>query len=204
MFRKNLLLKVRIRGFSLVELLVVIAIVAVLATVTGPSLLTSQKASSLTTGGNRLADLLMLAKQSALSRNMITAVVLVTSTKDKLLENRTLGMLEMGGDYEWRQVGGWTFLPEAVQVVDSGALPPANALPVPADAPEPRFQKLRGDANPKYTAFVFYPDGRMRAGLPSPRRASVRFQSDVNEASPHNFYDIVFNAETSGLRIERP
>lgn len=151
-----------------------------------------------------MADLMMLAKQSAVSRNMITAVVLVTSTTDKLLENRTLGMLEMGADYEWRQVGGWTFLPETVQVVDSTVAPSANQLPVPAGAPQPRLQKLREDANPKYTAFVFYPDGRMRAALPSPRRASVRFKSDAAEASPKNFYDIVFNAETSGLRVERP
>ena len=41
-------------------------------------------------------------------------------------------------------------------------------------------------------------------GTVTARKISVRFQNDEENSTPSNYYDLVFNAETSTLRIQRP
>lgn len=191
-------------GFSLIELLTVLAIMGLLMASITPALQSSQRASFLTQAGNRLADLITTAKQTSLSRNVMTAVILVTSTSDATWNGRVLGLLEMGSDHTWKQAGAWIYLPETVQAQDVNGASPYNALPVPADAGPARILPLKGDANPVFTALVFYPDGRMRGGTAPARKISVRFHNDALNPAPANYYDLVFNAETSTLRIRRP
>ena len=58
-------------GFSLIELLVVLAIIAILATLSGPSLVSSLKGSALSQGGQMIQDQLTLYRQLALNNNYI-------------------------------------------------------------------------------------------------------------------------------------
>ncbi len=57
------------KGFSLMELLAVIAVIAILAGLALPSVTQTLRATKLTTSGQKLADELNLARQTAISRN---------------------------------------------------------------------------------------------------------------------------------------
>lgn len=185
-------------GFSLVELLVVIAMIAILTATTGPALLSSQRSSKLTDAGNRLADMAALARQSALSRNVVTALVLVSGSGDASLDGRAATLLEMDVDRTWKQAGGWVVLADGVKATDAAA---GGALPAGAGLPA---LKVRGKAVDlsQCRAFVFYPDGRMDGDPQQPRRLSVKL--DAAGSSAINSYDLVFNIDTSTVRVVRP
>lgn len=191
-------------GFSLIELLAALALMSLLMASIAPALVSSQRGSSLSHAGNRFADLITTARQTSLSRNVMTAVVLVTDTTDATLNGRVLGLLEMDGDHVWRQAGGWIQLPEAVSARDVNGAAPHNTLPAAADSVPPVLASLKGDPSPGYSALVFYPDGRMRGNAANLRRISVRLSGESQSAVPKNYYDIVINAETAALRIQRP
>ncbi|OJV26735.1 MAG: hypothetical protein BGO12_00020 [Verrucomicrobia bacterium 61-8] len=182
----------------------VIAIMGIVLASVAPAIVQRQRASNLTQAGNRLADMITSARQTSLSRNMITAVIFVTSTSDATLNGRVLGFLEMGTDRVWKQSGGWVYLPEAVEIQDMNGAAPHNALPMPSGAPAPQLARVKGDANPAYSALVFYPDGRMRGDSSLARQVRVHFQSDAQNASPANYYDVVLNSDTATMRIQRP
>jgi uncharacterized protein (TIGR02596 family) len=61
-------------GFSLIELLVVIAIIALLATVTGPSIVSVFQGSSLTQAGQTVQDQLTYFRQYAIANNTTVEV----------------------------------------------------------------------------------------------------------------------------------
>jgi hypothetical protein len=172
--------------------------IAILTAATGPALLSSQKSSRLTESGNRLADMASLARQSALSRNVITALVLVSGSGDASVDGRAAALLEMAPDRTWKQASGWVFLADGVKATDAttgGTLPAGAGLPA---------LKVRGkpvDVS-QCRSFVFYPDGRMDGDPQQPRRLSVKFDAEGSAAI--NSYDLVFNIDTSTVRIVRP
>ena len=69
-------------GFSLVELLTVVAIIALLVTLTIPAFQSITMGSSLSRGGQVVADQLVLARQLAVSRNSQVQVRLVRLTNE--------------------------------------------------------------------------------------------------------------------------
>jgi uncharacterized protein (TIGR02596 family) len=64
----------RSRGFTLIELLVVISIIAILATLTGPSIVSVFQGSSLTQAGQTLQDQLTYFRQYAIANNTTVEV----------------------------------------------------------------------------------------------------------------------------------
>lgn len=189
-----------LRGFTLIEFLSVIAVISVLTAVVTPSLLSSFRSSALTQAGNQIADLAILARQNALSRNAITAIVVVTSANDQALQDRSVAMLEMKADRVWRQVGAWIFLPEQTRVVMN------NPSALPAGVSAPVLNPLRGTTlnASDYEAVIFYPDGRMESSATDTKRIRIAHPEDINKPSPSNYYDVLFNPENSSCRIIRP
>lgn len=186
------------RAFSLIELLTVVAIVSLMMTIATPALMSSFRGSSVTHAGNKLADLATLARQTAASRNEITAVILTTKASASPTDKQSAILMEYDiASQTWKQAGNWIHLPESIV---------AAAETADADTPKKFDQnfappKRGGQVVDKYTSLVFYPDGRMDNPADSPKVSVTYAQGTQN--SP-NHYDLVFNKETSAFRIVRP
>lgn len=183
----------RIRAFSLVELLVVVAVLSLLMGLSAPGLFRS---AGITNAGNQIVDLTALARQMAVSRNVLTALVFAQPIPD--VKGRAVGLLEYGPDREWKSVGGWTILPESVYATNS------SGHPLPAVTGTPRIT-FRGNDVTLDNTLVFYPDGRMRQS--STPTATVRVVASTDAAaadSASNYYDIVLNRDNSGCQVIRP
>lgn len=180
------------RAFSLVELLVVVAVLSLLMGLSAPSLLRS---TGITNAGNQIADLSALARQMAMSKNVLTALVFTRTPDDK---GDAVGLLEYGPDREWKSVGGWTVLPESVSATNSSG----QSLPAVTGTPQIKF---RGSAVTLDNTLVFYPDGRMRQSSGPTVKVRVVAATDAGAAdSASNYYDIVLNRDNSGCQIVRP
>jgi prepilin-type N-terminal cleavage/methylation domain-containing protein len=183
------------RGFSLVELLAVVGIMSLLATLTMPALMSSRKASILTHAGNSMADMASMARQSSLSRNVITALVISSKATDDPSTRQAARVLQYDGmANSWMPLGGWIRLPESVSVQDNA--PDTSAMMRLA---EPGL-KVDGATLTDYTAFVFYPDSHMDS-MGATRELLV---TSSTEPTARNFYKLVFNSDTSAFLIVRP
>lgn len=206
------------RGFTLIELLTVIAIMAILAGAAAPALMKSYRASSLTQAGNQVANLASLARNNALSRNAMTALVIVTSTSANLSQaaNKALTVIELApGQTNWTQITKWVFLPIQVKAyANPAALDPAN-LPLPTGGAMPPLSvadnsgSLVALQSSDYVCYVFNPDGTMyNVSSPLPQ-AFVQYATDqapsngTQSTSLLNYYDLVFS-EAGGIHIIRP
>jgi prepilin-type N-terminal cleavage/methylation domain-containing protein len=194
-------------GFSLVELLVTVSVLLVLMSATMPAFLNSRKASELTQAGNQLADAANLARETALTRNTITALVVVARPTTSTARQALLVVSYDAADEQWKPIGSWMRLPIAAYVADMGGTQAAQGT-VKANTIAPLALKLDGRtlSNTEYSAILFYPDGRMENGTDQTRLLSTRFATD-SAGSPsealQNYYDVVVNASTSTLRVVR-
>ncbi len=179
------------------ELLAVISIISVLTTMAVPALVSSQRASALTHAGNQLADLASLARQTAMSKNAITALIVSTKPPgSQTVRQAALVMQYDGVANAWAPLGGWVRLSESVIAADNFT---DNTAVTRLALPD-----LRVDGAPLspsgYTALVFYPDGHMVNGTSS-RELAV---SPIAGNTQANYYKLVFNSDTSAYHITRP
>lgn len=198
-------------AFSLVELMTVVGVVSILFAVATPALLSSRKASELTSAGNTMADLATLCRQTALSKNAITALILVSKTNPTTRQMAT--MLEYDPQIQaWKYRSGWIRLSESVEAKDS-ALDNDGGTDVDKLSKEALQRiaelKLKNSGTEiqekDYTVFIFYPDGRMEGDPTKTRKIRVATgETAANGPDPINYYDLVFNADTSAFRIVRP
>jgi prepilin-type N-terminal cleavage/methylation domain-containing protein len=195
-------------GFSLIEMLVVVALISILVVMGANAWSGVQRASVLSGAGNRVVELAALAKEAALSRNSITA--LVTPRDAGKHGGHFFTVLEIGPDRVWKQLTPWAQLPDNIVVDDSesqnqSVLPAADSLVL----------SLRGETSKPsdLSALVFLPDGRMMSGSEDLRtirithadqRRSQEGQGDGLAASNNNYYEIVFSPQTAFFRIRRP
>lgn len=196
-------------GFSLIELLVTMACMALLLSASVPAFINSRRAAALTQAGNALADLTALARQTALSKNTITALIITpkatVSTKQALL----VAEYDSAGEM-WKPLSGWVRISDDATVVDMGTSVQA-AGNAKARSLAPLNIKFNGSTlqslnDTEYSVLIFYPDGRMENGAESTRQLSARFSTAGTTAasdSLSNYYDLVVNSNTSAFRIVR-
>lgn len=171
-------------AFSAVELLTVVTIMAIIATLSAPALVSQVRASQLTQAGNGVADTSAWARQTACSRNAIIALA---------VSHRIILPLELDlRSDSWKPIGAPVKLPEAVEleVTASGSKTATKYGSLPSSAGDVSLEDC--------STLVFLPDGR----LDSPD--ATRKVRVLLTGNSQNYYDIIFNSETSAFRILRP
>jgi prepilin-type N-terminal cleavage/methylation domain-containing protein len=208
-------------GFSLIELLAVIAIMTIVATFVVPAMGGFGRSAGLTVGGNQVVNLANYARQQAISKNTLTALVLL-GNQGMEEDYRALTVLEYEAGFGWQQIMEWTVLPTGI-VVDFSD--PTNCTFL-ADSPQP-FPFLTGppaQQNPPvshrgrdvagYAARIFLPSGAL---LNSERPAQIRLvegttqgpqliytHPHASQPGPANFYDIAILGPTGLPKVSRP
>lgn len=192
----------RNQGFSLIELLTVIAVLSILTAISTPSLLSSRRAGQLTQSGNLLADSAALGRQIALSRNVITALLVAkTPTSDAPL------IIVAALDREsntWKPITTWSQLPDSIEIQDNTN--DAVLRQAATDLASTANVRHGGNTVTLDTSLVFYPDGHMEShdsgnNSPAQRRLTVVLKGGDPDV---NYYGIEFNKNTSNSRVVRP
>lgn len=184
------------RGFSLIELLTVVAIMSVVMGLSAQAIMGSFRSSGITSAGNQIVDMVAVARQIATSKNVLTAVVFAPEIQD--VKGRALRMMEYGPDRSWREIGGWTVLPESAYATNFSA----QASPAAAAMPQMTF---RGKTFAPDNALIFYPDGRLHQATTPKVKVRVVGSQDAGAAnSAANYYDIVLNRDNSAYQVFRP
>ncbi len=115
-----------VRGFSFVELLIVLTIMGLLASLSMLALKPLTSSQNLTSAGDKFAGLLAFAREEAIAKNTLTALVLITSPSQGSAAYRTFSVWEValpvaGGaptSANWYQATKWQELPSGT-VLDS-------------------------------------------------------------------------------------
>ena len=208
------------RAYSLIELLAVVAIISALAGLTVGSL-SPVKANALTTGGNKIADLLTLARQNSLSRHAFTAVIIKT-TEEARYSAYCLFELTQNDDgtfSDWKMTAPWRLLPDGIRFDPRSVAGPANFLDMGSPPSSPRTLPaaipFRGNLIPVGTGAayqIFASDGRLTKGDPVRLRLveageatgpGLVYTGQHSADQPLNYYDIVLVGETGQAKVER-
>lgn len=215
------------RAFSLIELLVVIAILTILMAFVAPAVSNIGRSRSLSVSGNKVAQMATLARQNAMAKNVLTALVMLKDHNSEgryraftIIEHEVSNVTGANGTLaaSWHQVSNWETLATGCTVdidelncsflVDSPDLP---------DFHDGQLQYLKTAVRKDEIAYrMFLPSG----GLSNPDRpAQIRLVEGYVEGAagapeirytrpaegrPSNFYDISIVGTTGAVKITRP
>lgn len=191
-------------AFSLTELLVTIAIMALIGAIGFPAL-SSLRSAKLVNSGNQIADLANQARQTAISRNTSTALVMAISTGDAKIDYRLFCLVEYKATTQtWSMVSPWTLLPAEVIVdsTNSGVFVTDKPTLSPAIGDLKYAGKTISPGN--YTYQVFLADGTMESAQIKANTMPVLRLVQDHSSIQSNYYDIVLNVYTGIPKIERP
>lgn len=200
-------------GFSLVEMLVVMGMVALLMSLAAPALTSIGKSSALSVSGFQVAELVQMARQHAMAKNAMTALV-IPSDPELAANGRLLSVFELpsvsasgSGTPSWRQIAKWTKLPESVVVAECLTDSPALEVPLPAIT-------CANENVGAYRALVFMPSGKLLNSQAAIRLAEGYFPRNSSEpvltgsrdenGGAANTYDITILPATGKTKIDRP
>lgn len=198
-------------GFSIIELLSVIAIVAILGTMVGIGT-GSNTGRQLEAAGLKAANLLEFARQNSMTRDVMSAVVLVKG------QTPQIGLFELGvrrdglavTSADWVQVGRWEPFPSGL-VVDAETLRPGGETFTPGP-PQPR---LKGQivAPGDFSYAVFLPSGRLMNPAPASLRLAPGLWDSASgtgsvtrlapDGAPANFFKLTVIGATGRVKIDR-
>lgn len=198
-------------AFTLTELLVVMAIITLLASIVAPSL-EFNKARSLTTAGNLLADMVQQARQNSVTKNVMTALVVVGNSANNEANGRAIILLELSGEpLTWSPITRWTTLPAGV-VVDPDAAKSGFFADSPTINPPLSLPPYGGMNIPVSNcgAQIFAPGGRLlTTGMINPGSPRLHVvlgtanNQSVQQQNAAGHYDIVINRFTGIPKIDR-
>lgn len=209
-------------AFSLVELLAVIALVGIILGFVVPALSGMGRGTSLVTAGNMVNNMAGLARQHAMSRNTLTAL-LVLANQGTDADYRAVSVLEYKPGTGWSQLGGWEMLPVGI-TVDAGDTQECSFLlrspnPFPflsatnQDNPPVTFQSLPIRSPDGYAARIFTPGGGLQnPAAPSQIRlvegrvegGAIRYTNRNDAGKPANYFDIAIVGATGATKTSRP
>jgi len=170
------------RAFTLIEMLAVVSCIALLLGIVVPIANSSLQASTLTSAGNQVNQIMEFARQRAMSGNVLTAVVLMTKQGGaggnvfQNVDGRAFTVLEFvprdptdaSSQPTWKQIMEWTLLPDGVVVDVSSSNANANSFFTKSPSPFP-FLTAKGApvayrsgttlGEGSYAARIFVPSG---------------------------------------------
>lgn len=210
-------------GFSLIELLAVVGLIVILMSFIVPAVSNFGRATGLTSGGNMVTHLVALARQTAISKSTLTALVMLAD-QGTPADYRAFTVLEYTAGQGWSQITKWETLPDGI-VVDHTNFQECTFLensPVsfpfldgpPKQNNPPVFYRDEQLRNPQgYAARIFLPHG----GLQNPEwPAQIRLVEGFIEGDTvvytrrndsgktANFYDVAIIGATGLTKVSRP
>ncbi len=213
-------MQLKTRGFALLELLVVVVIMSMVMAISMPAIKGLAGAGRLTGAGSLMENLFTVARQTSISKNTYTAVIVLTDTTQKESAYRAFAILELdraddgsaATSANWKQTCPWQILPQGI-IVDNNvnATTFFSALPTNFSTITPTliFQGKTYAPDSGYAYQIFLPSGRLSAA-PSPCSISLT-QGFYNAASPTyttgsntNYFNLTFNDATGQTKISRP
>jgi type II secretory pathway pseudopilin PulG len=206
-------------GFTILELMVVIAISILLVGLLAPAVNSLAKTTLLTSSGNQIVNLVEFARQDAMSKNAMTALIMVD---DPAMDNkdRTFAIFELtpspngiqSQTSDWKQISHWETLSAGV-IVDQSMLQDSSTQPFP---PFPAL-KYGASSPASYKYAVFLPGGALLSGSAAQIRLCegyyppgatapiyTRPKAGSGPGSPANYYNITILAATGRPKIDRP
>lgn len=208
-------------AFTLVELLAVLAIVGILLVLANLGFKAGSGAAALTGEGNRIASLVNLARQNAMSKNALTALIVITDPAlDVRLKAASLWEATPRNDgsatapSDWKQISKWEILRTGVVF-----MPPTDAeMDLPTVAVNPPFPTLNLSGNPVssdgFVCKIFLPAGGLLTGRPGilhlaegflpPGEEVPEYTNKNADGAPANIYTITIIAATGQVVVEQP
>jgi prepilin-type N-terminal cleavage/methylation domain-containing protein len=214
------------RAFSLTELLVVISVIVILMALVVPAVSNFGKATNLVTSGNMVANLAGYARQLAITKSTLTALILLGAqgTED---DYRAFTILEYNATTGWSQATAWQKLPvgivvdrtgeNAISDIENGTFlknSPTSFLPA-ASQKEPPVPPVRYEnkqvtrfagriftasgslLNPEAPAELRLVEGFIQGGRVIPTRPGAK-------GAFVNYYSIALLGATGIARVEHP
>ncbi len=194
---------------------------AVLMAFAAMSLKGSGRGVALSGEGNRIASLVTQARQNAMSKNALTALVVVTDPALAVnLQAASLWEATPRADgtspapEDWKQISKWEVLRPGIVFVT----PSATQMDPPTVASNPGFPVLtytgKQIASDGFVCKVFLPAGGLLGGKPGiinlaegfveSGASSPTYTNKKADGTPANTYTITIIAATGHLVVERP
>jgi prepilin-type N-terminal cleavage/methylation domain-containing protein len=213
------------RAFTLVELLVTITIVSILTSICVLGLKSLTGSAGLTGAGDQVSALLSFARQEAIAKDTMTAVVLVTTPNAGKAAYRTFSLWELKvrtdgtppSSSDWVQASKWQTLPVGTVVDSSNTASTflASSTPTPS---LPTLNYVGTNLNPASDCAVqiFLPSGRLVSSSGNPyilqlvegyyngTTTTYQHVNASNTALPANYVQYVFSTATGVPKIVRP
>lgn len=209
--------QLRRTAFSLIETVLVVAIIATISVVAFAALSGTGTGLKLTSAGNRISNLALLARQNSLAKNTMTALVMIADSSTEgdfrafaLFEIAARTDGEPAGSGDWTQLGAWETTPDGIVVDDCSFA--ASTVTMAPPFPSLRY---RDSVVSAYQYVVFLPNGsllrsdpscvRLAPGVRSPGTKAVTYTAGRTvSGAPANFYQVCLLPATGRMKVHRP
>lgn len=213
-------------GFTLVEIMTVLAILSIVTAFATYGLSGVKSSTQLAGSCNQVANLVDLAKQTAVSKNEMTALIVITDPT-VAQRNQVLVAYELQATTDgstptaanWKQLTSFATLPSGAVVDPSSSTFTFNNstdTSSTAGVPSPSFPTItyNGQAVGSFKYVVFTAGGSLLSGTSATVRispgvfpagsSSVVYTGGTNNGVPLNYYNITILAATGNIKIDRP
>lgn len=206
-------------GFTLVESLVVVLVLGLVIALCIPALSDVARSSALQQGGQLVEGMAVQARQTAVSKGTLVALVILTEAGTEQ-DYRALTLVEYSVERGWIQSGSWEVLPEGV-ILDplsqsstllAGGRAAFPLMPQDQPFPELRFQGVKlGET--QVAACIFMPSGGRRTPEnPAQLRLvqgiregkGITYTNRLADGLPADFIDIAVVGVTGSIKTTRP